>query len=391
MPLTYGFVGWFTNWVALKMTFYPLDFWGIPPFLGWQGIIPRKAQKMADKAVDVITERLIKIEEIFDKVDPKQVEKELKPLLNQMTEDITKDIVDDLNPQLWGLLPDQVKKEIVKSSQAQTPKTIRNIISDIRANIYHVFDLKGLVLKSMTGKNVVLTVDMFQKVGAPEFRFIERSGLYFGFLLGSIQMGIWYLYPEWWTLPIQGVIVGYLTNYLALRMIFRPLHPKKFGPFTYHGLFLKRQAEVSKQYAELVAQNILTPRKILEQVLYGRATEEIFALIRQSVARAVDHTANVAKPIMSITMGSEKYDMLRDYAVAKMTGLIPASAQRLEKYVGEAMDIERTMYERMKALEPDEFEKILRTAFQEDEFILILVGAVLGAAVGLGQGLFMIW
>ena len=56
--------------VALKMTFYPLEFWGIPPYLGWQGIIPRKAYKMASKAVDVITERLLKIEEVFDQIDP---------------------------------------------------------------------------------------------------------------------------------------------------------------------------------------------------------------------------------------------------------------------------------------------------------------------------------
>lgn len=390
MPFTYGFVGWLTNMVALKMTFYPLEFWGIPPYLGWQGIIPRKAYKMASKAVDVITERLLKIEEVFDQIDPRMVERELKPMLTKVGEEITRDIMDDLNPNLWKILPESAQNEFIKQSQNETGKSIEKIITEIRANIYTVFDLKGLVLKSLTGPNVALTVHMFKSVGAPEFRFIELSGLYFGFLLGLIQMGIWTIFPEWWTLPIQGVIVGYLTNFLALNMIFRPLRPRKFGPFTYQGLFLKRQDEVSKSYAHLVASHILTPANIMEQILYGKAADEIFGIVQKTVASAVDKTANLAKPVISLAVGSERYDQMKKYAVAKMTNLIPESSKKLEEYFEQAMDLENTMYDRMRKLEPEEFEAILRTAFQEDEFLLILIGAALGAAVGLGQGLYMV-
>lgn len=390
MPFTYGFVGWLTNMVALKMTFYPLEFWGIPPYLGWQGIIPRKAYKMASKAVDVITERLLKIEEVFDQIDPRMVERELKPMLTKVGEEITRDIMDDLNPNLWKILPESAQNEFIKQSQNETGKSIEKIITEIRANIYTVFDLKGLVLKSLTGPNVALTVHMFKSVGAPEFRFIELSGLYFGFLLGLIQMGIWTIFPEWWTLPIQGVIVGYLTNFLALNMIFRPLRPRKFGPFKYQGLFLKRQDEVSKSYAHLVASHILTPANIMEQILYGKAADEIFGIVQKTVASAVDKTANLAKPVISFAVGSERYDQMKKYAVAKMTNLIPESSKKLEEYFEQAMDLENTMYDRMRKLEPEEFEAILRTAFQEDEFLLILIGAALGAAVGLGQGLYML-
>jgi hypothetical protein len=43
----------------------------------------------------------------------------------------------------------------------------------------------------------------------------------------------------------------------------------------------------------------------------------------------------------------------------------------------------------MAGLPPDEFEAVLRPAFQEDEWILILVGAVLGGLAGLGQLVFL--
>ena len=266
MPLTYGFVGWFTNWVALKMTFYPLDFYGIPPYLGWQGIIPRKAHKMASKSVDVITERLLNIEEVFNKVDPNEVEKELKPILQEVTENVVRDVVDDINPDLWDMLPENIREQILINAAGESSNTIQRITADLRNNIYNVFDLKELVLKSLTGQNVSLIVEMFQSVGAPEFKFIERSGLYFGFLLGLIQMGIWFGFTAmgisesavWWTLPIQGVIVGYVTNWLALKMIFRPQEEKQIGPFKYQGLFHRRQEAVSKEYAHLVTKGAAT-------------------------------------------------------------------------------------------------------------------------------------
>ncbi len=391
MPFTYGFIGWFTNWVALKMTFYPIKFWGIyPPYLGWQGIIPRKAYKMASKSVDIITGRLLKIEEVFDKVEPEGIEKELRPLVEDMIHETTRDVVEQINPAIWEMMPKDVKENIYKQARAQIPEAFRSIILELRSNILQVFDLKGMVLKKLSGENVKLVVDMFQSVGGPEFKFIERSGLYFGFLLGLVQIGIWYFFPIWWTLPIQGVIVGYLTNYLALEMIFRPYVPKTyFGFIRYQGLFLKRQDEVSRAYAKFVAENILTARNILEEILYGKAADAVFNIIQNSAIKAVENTATTVKPIISLTVGQEKYKAIRSEIVRKMMTIAPKSIERIEGYVGKAMDLENTMYTRMKALSPQEFESVLRTAFQEDELLLILVGAALGALVGLGQAMYV--
>jgi uncharacterized membrane protein YheB (UPF0754 family) len=372
------------------MTFYPIKFWGIPPYLGWQGIIPRKAHKMANRAVDVITGRLIKIEEIFDKVDPAMIEKELKPMLKPVIRDLTKDIVDQIRPGLWPAIPDLVKNQIYAETEKQIPGAIKSIILGIRKNVYQYFDLKGMVLKKLSGDNVVLVVELFQTVGGPEFRFIELSGLYFGLLLGLIQMGIWFLFPIWWTLPIQGVIVGYLTNWIALEMIFRPFYETNYIFFKYQGIFLKRQAAVAEAYSKFVAAKILNSRNILEEIVYGRAADEVFALIKKAVIRSFENTSQLAHPIITVTMGSEKYLEIREEIVKRMSEVAPKSIERIEKYVEEAIDIEETMASRMKALPPEEFESILRSAFQEDELLLILIGAVLGAMVGLGQAFYML-
>ena len=73
----------------------------------------------------------------------------------------------------------------------------------------------------------------------------KNSGFFFGFLLGVVQMFVWLLYDKPWTLPAGGAVVGYITNWLAIKLIFEPVDPVKMGPFVLQGLFLKRQDEVS--------------------------------------------------------------------------------------------------------------------------------------------------
>ncbi len=386
IPFTYGFVGWFTNWLALKMTFYPIKFKGIPPYLGWQGIIPRKAHKMASKSVDTITGRLMNIQEVFARVDPVRAEKEFLPSLEASIRETMQQFVESIDPKLWPLIPALVKEEIYKKVRRECGHTIRNVIQKLQADITTLFDVKSLVLKKLSGENVGLVVELFQEVGAPEFKFIERSGFYFGFLLGLFQMVFYIYFPIPWTLPLQGVIVGYLTNYLALEMIFRPLTPVKiFGLFSYQGLFIKRQKEVSFLYAKLVAEKILTPRNVLQELVFGKAADDILFLIKRAISKQVDQLTFLAKPLLFAAGRWDSYEQVKENIAVRMSEHAIANSSQLEDYLGEALQLEKTMGERMAALPEHEFESILRSAFQEDEMLLILVGAALGAIVGFCQ------
>merc|ERR1712060_264091 len=54
-------------------------------------------------------------------------------------------------------------------------------------------------------------------------------------------------------------------------------------------------------------------------------------------------------------------------------------------YIGEATDIERKNREALQRMPPDKFENLLHPIFKEDEWILILLGGILGAVVGVAQ------
>ncbi len=93
-------------------------------------------------------------------------------------------------------------------------------------------------------------------MGYKELQFLVESGTYFGFALGLLQMVQWMLYPKNWTLPVGGAFVGYVTNWIALKLIFEPLNPTKFGPFTIQGMFLQRQKEVSNEFSTFIASKV---------------------------------------------------------------------------------------------------------------------------------------
>lgn len=399
MPLTYGFVGWFTNLVALRMTFYPLAFVGIPPYLGWQGIVPRKASGLALKSVNMLSEKLIRIDEFFTRLKPQILEKQFLPIVEKNIPDISEHMVESLDSHLKHFISPQTLQQMEDKAHQESIAKVKEITEHLSQDIKKVFNFKSLVLRSLTGKNVKLIVDIFQEVGQNEFRFILKSGWHFGALLGTVQMGLWYFFPFWYTLPVQGIVVGYVTNWLALTMIFRPLYEKKFLGIRYQGMFLKRQDEVSLKYANIFAHHVFSGRKIMEEILYRRVARTVVEIIETDLvqalekARATENSVKQEEQTNSHLLQDVEKETakVRKQAMEQMIQLLSESSVTLEKLIERSMNVEDMIYQRMRTLPPEEFEPILRSAFQEDEYVLILLGAVLGAFVGLLQGLYMLY
>ena len=114
-----------------------------------------------------------------------------------------------------------------------------------------------------------LLVALFQRCGRDELKFLVNSGLGFGCALGVLQMLVWLFYERAWTLAAGGAVVGYLTNLIALKLIFEPVEPTRFGPFVLQGMFLRRQHEVSEEFAECMTERLLSSETLWENMLTG--------------------------------------------------------------------------------------------------------------------------
>lgn len=381
MPLIFGILGWFSNWKCIKMMFYPKVFWGIPPYLGWQGLIPRNAAKFAGKTVALLTKRLVNVDEVFSKLDSRVIAKKLEIIIDELVTDIVNEILETSNPVVWQMVPKMLREEIVLASRRQVPKAVRLVITDIKQNIFKIFDLPALAMECMTGPNVDRMRRLIRVVGHKEFKFLEKLGFYIGFGLGIIQVILWYIYPALWTVPIQSAIVGGLTNWIAIQMIFRPLDPKKFLFWTRQGLFLKRREEVTREFSRLVTEEVMTSKNIIRQILEGSERERIHLIIRISVTQVIDSMTKMVKPAILGALKADILDRLQHEVSVEVTS--PEAMQYIEDYVEKALDVENTMVEKFRLLNNAEFEDILRSIFRDDEWILIAVGVALGLVVGL--------
>ena len=383
IPITSALVGWLTNVVAIKMTFYPIHFIGIKPF-GWQGIIPSKAAKMSSISVDLWTSKLINVKELFAKINPKKVAKEMLPEFDRISKEIMDEIMHEQAPEIWSRVPESVKKLAYSRISKDLPEIVTEMMTDIKDNIDEMFDIKDMVIKRLT-KDKGLLNDMFLQVGDEEFKFIERSGFTFGFLFGIGQMLVWYFYPKFWILPLFGLLVGYATNWLALKLIFNPIEPISFLGVTYQGLFIKRQNEVSKEYAYMLAHDIFTFDRIFASIITGPTKDRFVNLITDHANHAIDEAAGLSKPVITLVAGKRSYEKIKNIAIDKTLKELPNSVKPVFPYAEKAMDLENIFRTRMQHLPPRDFVDFLRPVFQEDELKLILVGAVLGMGAGIGQ------
>lgn len=388
VPVVSGLVGYVTNVIAIKMMFQPLEFVGKPPLLGWQGIIPRRAAKMAAISVETITSHLITQEEIFARLDADKVADELEPALNDLVDEIVDQVMLEYEPGFWEALPQMVKRKIYQRVKRDAPRLINEIMGQLKLNISQMYDLEDMVVSKLSQDKALLN-KIFLEVGNSEFRFIGRSGLYFGLMFGLVQMLVWLWFQQGWLLPAFGLLVGYATNAIALQMIFNPKEEIRIGPIAFQGLFMKRQQEVARDYGRLVSSYVLTPANIVEGILKGPHSDRVFDMIGRHVQRAVDEQTTIAKPFVTFAVGTQTYRNMKACAVQRLIAKLPATLKHIETYADEALDLENTLSTRLQSLKPDEFEGMLRPAFEQDEWILIAVGAALGLAVGVFQLLVM--
>ncbi|EGZ17293.1 hypothetical protein PHYSODRAFT_360475 [Phytophthora sojae] len=339
IPLVSVVFTYFHIWVALWMTFYPLEYTGcmqIPDTntgFGWQGIVPSKGEKMARQAVQIMTHQLLQVSEVFARIEPAQVVKELEPILFNTIHTVVEDMALKYSPELWAVLPTKVKEEIVE-----------------------------------------------------KLAFIRNSGAYMGGLFGLMQMGIWFVYSDPIVVfPVIGLLVGTITNWLALKMIFEPVNPKKYCGITFQGLFLRRQNEVAEVYGKMVARDVLNSRNIFEAILKGPYSDRLFELVYDNVQEAVNAATQTTQKIINFSIGEEMYANIKEDVTNHIVEIFPDSLRQIEGYATVAMDLEVTLREKMKMLSSEQFENLLHPIFEEDEWKLVVMGGALGVVIGIVQ------
>lgn len=381
MPFVAAFVGWSTKIVALEMLYRPQEFKGIGPF-GWQGIVPRRAGKVGSKTIELLTQKLLKPEELLQKVDAKEAVEALREPLTQAVDEISRDLAEQIRPGLWDSLPEAGRNAIKARINAETPRVVENLLHEMQADLPRFVDIQFLAITTLVRNKDKLN-KLMRGLGDDAMAFVRRSGIYFGLVIGLVQMVAWALFQNPWIMPAFGFGVGFISDYIALNMLFRPIKPTKFfGFIPFQGLLHAQRETVTADYARILSEDLFSPEILFDGVLRGPGADKLFALVAKEVDAAIDAQTGVATPLVKFAVGTERYNALKNTLVHMVLEKLPTTLNEAQDYAMEALDLEQTIIDKMGQLSNEEYESILRPVFKDDEPTMIAVGAVLGGVVG---------
>ena len=212
----------------------------------------------------------------------------------------------------------------------------------MQADVDASVDLRSAVVERLCADPRLL-VDLFKRCGQRELDLVVSIGGWGGLGLGLFQMFAWAAFPASWTLaaggadtklcedgsrrrrgrgrgysaetsrghfnpttPAQaagGALVGLVTDWAALKILFSPVEPRRFFGLKVHGLFLRRQAEVSRDFGAFVASELVAPRHLWAALLAGPRRSNVADRIADALAAELpaDVGADIRKRLVAVS------------------------------------------------------------------------------------------
>ena len=405
IPVT-AFVTWAHVWMALKMVFYPITFWGFhlgPLPIGWQGIVPRKAGRISGIITDNTLSKLGSLREFLDAMDPEDMARIIGEQVGLDLEYLIDEMMMERNATLWQNLPYSLKRRIYSQAHKQLPDVLRNLVTELTMNVESLVDMRDMVVRQMEGDRRLM-VNMFLKVGQNEINFIWHISALIGMMFGVFQMIVWFVVPWHWTIPFWASIWGFLTNWIAIWMVFNPLEPhpvrypqffaltqdRKFpwlkpvipriGTYNVQGAFMKRQEEVSDVFARVVTEDLITLKSIMTEMMYGGKKDKTRRIVKRHINQIME--TPLVRTSLQLSLGPKEYAKLKTDLIDRSIEITMVPVCDPAFNASRAQKIYQMFRERILELTPREFQNLLRPAFQEDEWILILLGGVTGFIAG---------
>jgi uncharacterized membrane protein YheB (UPF0754 family) len=407
IPLFSGAIGYATNWSGVWMLFHPLRFRGlrIPGLaalarllprkiqqipgvmvggIGWQGIIPSRAAKMGSIAVDKGIAKVGSARDFYDQLDRQALAAHVLASSRDDIGELVERIMQRENPQVWRDLPPQIRARIHRRVEEQLPEVIPDVVDAIGDNIDDLLDPKLMVIRHIEA-NPALANKVFESVGEKELKLIINLGFVFGFIFGIPVAVLTAILQTPVVLLIGGPIVGWVTNWLAILMIFEPVTPRKVGPFTLHGLFLRRQHEAADVYAHVIADDIVTTHNIGVELLEGVRADKTRVVIANALRPAIDRAAGPLLPAVRLAVGPRQYDAIREGIAVEAVEHTMTPLRDPEFNRRQSKKLHALFVERIRELPGEDFSEMMRSAMREDEWLLLAHGAVLGVVGGLAH------
>ena len=194
IPLISAFIGWFTNWVAIKMLFHPKE---PKRILGitFHGIFPKRQKIFAEKLGKMISAEFLSFADIQQKIANPQNLQKLMPMIEGHVDKFLRDKLSDEMPFLSLFIGDKTIRSLKRIFMLELEILFPQLMTSYAVHLQEELDLEKIVTDKVSAFSSDKLENILYQIMSKEFRFVEILGGVIGFIIGIVQVLITFLLP----------------------------------------------------------------------------------------------------------------------------------------------------------------------------------------------------
>jgi uncharacterized membrane protein YheB (UPF0754 family) len=187
IPFISAFIGWFTNWIAIKMLFHPkepIKIMGI----SFHGIFPKRQQQFAEKLGKLVSSELLSFKDIEEKIsNPANIVK-LMPFVENHIDHFLRVKLAEQMPVISMFIGDKTINQLKEVFIVELTELFPVLMKNYMNNLQEELDLEKIVTQKVAGFSSDKLEQILIAIMSKEFRFVEIIGGVLGFLIGLLQV-----------------------------------------------------------------------------------------------------------------------------------------------------------------------------------------------------------
>ncbi len=186
------------------------------------------------------------------------------------------------------------------------------------------------------------------------------------------------------SLPLIGAMIGWCTNWVAVKMLFRPQRSIRILGINFQGLVPRRQKQLAEKIALTVEENLLSHRDV-EAVLQSPETQaEIQMLIEGQIDSFMKEKLGKI-PMVGMFLQGEVANQVKGLLVQHLRASIPGFIDGMVDKVSSRLDFREIVRTKVESFDLSQLESIIYGICSKELKTIEVLGGVLGFLIGLSQ------
>lgn len=185
-------------------------------------------------------------------------------------------------------------------------------------------------------------------------------------------------------LIVVGAIIGWLTNVLAIKMLFRPIKPFRIPVLniTIQGLIPKRRHDISRSIGEVVEKELVSINEIFDRLVTEENKKQVISIIKEKLLKVIDYKI---PSIIPYAIKGRIIDYFEEQINKDAMAILDSSIDGIINDTVHKVKIGEMVEEKIDELELENMEKLILSITSRELKYIELLGGVLGGLIGFIQ------